>query len=252
MVHTVVGVVGASGGLGASTLAVALAVRASLRSGLCVAVDAEPDGGLDVTAGVEHLPGLRWPDLAASRGGVDGAALLADLPGQDSVRVLSGGGVARAPGSVESGLERGALAEAPAATRRQVVAALAEVCALTVLDLGRHLDLVDLCTDVVVVSGTTARQLADATALCRGGVLDLGRSLVVLRTTGREGIPAREVADHLGLPLAGVLGDDPRVRRDEVRAVMPGSRARGVVAGAADRLLDLVAGRGHAAYGVGA
>jgi hypothetical protein len=240
MVHTVVGVVGASGGLGASTLAVALAVRGSLRSGLCVVVDGDPGGGLDVTAGVEHLPGLRWPDLGQSRGTVDGAALLADLPGQDSVRVLAGS--AASPQTQP----------ASTATRRQVVAALADLCAVTVLDLGRTPDLASACTDFVLLTGTSARQLADATALLAAGVLDRARCGVVLRPTGRDGISPEEVAGHLGLPLVGVLPDDARVRRDEQRARMPGTRVRGVVAATADRVLEDLAGRAGVAYGVGA
>jgi len=58
-----VGVVGASGGLGVSTLAVALASRAGPSLGVTVCVDtagsAGARGGLDVTACLEHLPGLR-------------------------------------------------------------------------------------------------------------------------------------------------------------------------------------------------
>ena len=69
MDDVVVGVLGASGGLGASTLAVALAVRAGGRYGVAVAVDGDPArGGLDVTACLEHEAGLRWADLDRPRG----------------------------------------------------------------------------------------------------------------------------------------------------------------------------------------
>ncbi|HET6693564.1 MAG TPA: hypothetical protein VFG97_04630, partial [Pedococcus sp.] len=56
----VLGVCGSAGGLGASTLTVALALTA-VREGWkpVVAVDGSlGGGGLDVTAGAEHLPGL--------------------------------------------------------------------------------------------------------------------------------------------------------------------------------------------------
>src|SRR6476619_2946840 len=91
MDHRVMGVIGASGGLGVSSLAVALAVRAGLRVGATVAIDGAPGGGaLDVTACLEHLPGLRWPDLAAAQGALDGAALLRALPTEATTRVLAG------------------------------------------------------------------------------------------------------------------------------------------------------------------
>src|SRR5690348_11711960 len=93
MDHHVIGVMGASGGLGASTLAVALAVRAGPRTGVSVCVDGRTSGGgLDVTACLEHAPGVRWGDLADLRGEVDGAALLRALPGEGPLRVLAAGG----------------------------------------------------------------------------------------------------------------------------------------------------------------
>src|SRR6478672_5496568 len=92
MSHRVVGVIGASGGVGSSTLAVALALRATPAVGAVTCVDLVLQaGGLDVTACVEHLPGLRWPDLAGARGRLDGADLMEALPAEGPVRVLAAG-----------------------------------------------------------------------------------------------------------------------------------------------------------------
>lgn len=222
MVHAVVGVVGASGGLGASTLGVALAVRASRRFGVCVAVDARSGGGgLDVTAGLEHLPGLRWGDLAESRGEVDGAAVLTGLPHDGGLRVLAA---------------RGSRPRAP--VERAVVAGLAQVSPVTVLDLGRRFELVELCTHLVLVAGSTARRLADATAVVREPALAEVTPWLVLRTRGRDPVSGEAVAAHLDLPLAGVLREDPGVRGDEDRALVPGTRGKGSLATLADRVLD--------------
>lgn len=80
----VVAVIGASGGVGASTLAALLAARSAAPTTL---VDLAPaSGGLDVTLGIETAPGPRWPDLAAAGAG---AADLARLPRWRGVRVLS-------------------------------------------------------------------------------------------------------------------------------------------------------------------
>src|SRR3954470_8144109 len=93
MDHRVLGVIGASGGLGVSSLVVGLAQRAAGQLGATVAVDAAAGGGaLDVTACVEHLPGLRWADLVGAEGAIDGAALLRGLPTDGPVRVLAGRG----------------------------------------------------------------------------------------------------------------------------------------------------------------
>ncbi|MDR6863601.1 hypothetical protein [Phycicoccus sp. 3266] len=223
MDHHVIGVVGASGGLGASTLAVALAVRAGPLVGVTACVDGRPDvGGVDVTACVEHLPGLRWGDLADLRGRVDGAALLRALPGDGSLRVLAARGT-----------------PAGRATVRAVVEGLAGVCGLVVLDTGAAPELVDLCTSVVVLAGVSARRLADAGALVQAAALPADTHLV-LRGAHREPVAPEDVAVHLDLPLAAVLRDDARVRADEDRARLPGSRARGAVETVADRLLALV------------
>ena len=222
MDHHVIGVVGASGGLGASTLAVALAVRAGPLVGVSACVDGRPDvGGVDVTACVEHLPGLRWGELADLRGQVDGAALLRALPGEGSLRVLAARGV---PPS--------------GATVRATVEGLRTVCGLVVLDTGPRPELLDLCTAVVVLAGVSARRLADAGALVQAGLLP-GDALLVLRGARREPVAPEDVAVHLDLPLAAVLRDDPRVRGDEERARLPGSRSRGAVESVADRLLEL-------------
>jgi hypothetical protein len=222
MNHLVVGVLGASGGLGVSSLAVALAVRASRLHGVTACVDAVPEGGgLDVTACVEHLPGLRWSDLADAQGALDGAALLQDLPAEGSVRVLA----ARA--------ERPSVAVMAAA-----VSALAEVCALTVVDLGRSVEHAQWCTDVVVVSGLAARQLADASAVVPELVRQATSARLVIRAGRHDHLLPEDVAAHLDLPLAAVLADDPRALTDADRAKMPGARRASALTRAADQVLS--------------
>jgi hypothetical protein len=228
MDHRVMGVIGASGGLGASTLAVALAVRAGPHVGATVAVDGGHDGGaLDVTACLEHLPGLRWSDLAAAQGALDGAALLQALPAEGTTRVLAGS-------------HRGLTSE----VIRAALAGVARVCGVVVVDLGRSLVLADQCTELVVVSGTSARQLADASALAEP-LHGLARpASLVLRTGRADPVGPEEVAVHLDLPLAGTLRDDSRIAVDADRARVPGSRSSGALAGLADALLSAEADAG--------
>lgn len=221
MEHRVLGVVGASGGLGASTLAVALAVRAAASVGATVCVDGGFErGGLDVTACVEHVAGLRWADLTSLRGEVDGADLLQSLPTEGAVRVLAARGAAPPDRVVETCLE-----------------ALSSICALTVLDLGGSLRWAARCTDVLLLSGTTARHLADAAAMAAGLSRHRAAARLVLRTGRREAVSAEEVAVHLDLPLAATLRDDAQVVADADRARVPGSRSGGGFAGGLERLL---------------
>jgi hypothetical protein len=120
----VLAVVGASGGAGASTLAAACAVRAA-DSGRSVAlVDAAVGGaGIDVVLGIDHLPGVRWPELAGCRGRVDGLGLLPRMPRAGAVAVLAH--------SRDSPVWVGAAAE------RGVIAGLSDVLDLVVVDVPR-------------------------------------------------------------------------------------------------------------------
>ncbi|WP_406829402.1 hypothetical protein ABEG17_10380 [Pedococcus sp. KACC 23699] len=231
MEHRVLGVVGASGGLGASTLAVALAVRAAASVGATVCVDgAFERGGLDVTACLEHVAGLRWSDLVDLRGEADGADLLRSLPSAGGLRVLAARGLLPPDEVVESCLR-----------------ALSSICGLTVVDLGGSLRWVGHCSDVLLVSGVSARHLADASALAVGLSRHRASARLVLRAGRRESVTAEEVAVHLDLPLAATVRDDVQAVTDADRARVPGSRTSGSVAIAADRLLSELGVRGTGA-----
>jgi hypothetical protein len=222
MDDVVVGVLGASGGLGVSTLAVALAVRAGRRYGVAVGVDGDLlRGGLDVTACLEHQAGIRWGDLTQVEGGVDGPGLLRGLPAERNARFLAAGGTPP-DGQVVS----------------RVVAALATTASVVVLDAGTRAECLDLCTDAVLLCGTTVRQLADGAAV---GHRLHGRGLptrLVLRVRGRSTVDPEDVAFHLDLPLVATLREDARVGTDPARGRLPGSRAGDAVGAVADRVLD--------------
>lgn len=89
---TVVAVVGSGGGAGASTFAAGLALAAASRSLRTLLVDADPlGGGLDIMLGIEDAPGVRWPDLADTRGRLSAASLDQALPHIGGIAVLSCG-----------------------------------------------------------------------------------------------------------------------------------------------------------------
>ncbi|KGN39987.1 hypothetical protein N801_16860 [Knoellia aerolata DSM 18566] len=218
-------VLGASGGLGASTWSAALARRLSLHLGECVLVDADlRGGGLDMTCGIEHVPGLRWPDLARLRGTTSCERLVAALP-TGEVPVLSAGG------------RGGAVVESVVAdvldSLRGIVPVVLDVPARGGVGPGLWAD----ASAVHVVAGVSARQLADV-----GVVLsELEGSGVGLVTRSDGALPPDfdEVLEELGPPHLAHVRTDQRVRRDGECGEWPG--ARGPLRDSADRVaLDLV------------
>ena len=83
-----VGVIGALGGSGASTLACALALGPP--AGPCLLVDGDPLGpGLQTPLGWEDIAGARWPDLDRVQGRLRPGALGAALPTHGELTLLS-------------------------------------------------------------------------------------------------------------------------------------------------------------------
>ncbi len=232
---SVIVVVGASGGLGASTLSLAVGRRLAATGPPCVVVDLDlGGGGLDVTAGVEHLPGRRWPALADVRGRVDPDVLAASLPQEDGCRLLSAGGPSAGP-----------------VPERAVADVLASVTAggRVVLDTGRAPPPSAVLAEgplVLLLVSLRTRGLADADARLEA-LLDAGGTVghpPDLRLVTRGGDrPGADVVDdvvaHLGVSHLCHLPDDPRVARDAERGLWPGA-GRDAVRRAADAVVDVV------------
>jgi hypothetical protein len=232
----VIAVVGASGGLGASTLALAVGRRLAATGPASVVVDLDlVRGGLEVTAGIEHLPGRRWGDLRQVRGALPPGALPEGLPQEHGVHVLSARG--GASGEVSDAAVLAVLSAVAAGTPRLVVdlplwsPALPAVLALGPL--------------VVVLSGLRTRALADADAAVALLVdhADVHRDPVDLRLVTRgPRVPAEvldDVVAHLGIAHLHHLGDDPHVPRDAERGLFPGT-ARDEVRRCADSVVAVI------------
>ena len=221
----VTAVVGASGGLGASTLALAVGRRLAATGPPSVVVDLDLlRGGLEVTAGVEHLPGRRWDDLRHVRGRVPPATLLPLLPAEEGCAVLSARG--------------GAPPGVPEVAARDVVAALAGGPARVVLDLPLASPVLpDVLAGgalVVLLVGLRTRALADADAAV-SRLLDGPEAPGVppdLRLVTRGGRAGTDVVDevvaHLGVAHLHHLPDDPHVSRDAERGLFPGTGRDGI------------------------
>ncbi|MET9604054.1 septum site-determining protein Ssd [Streptomyces sp. NPDC006512] len=190
-----VGVIGGSGGAGASTLACALALRAARAGERTILIDGDPlGGGMDVLLGGEGAEGLRWPDFAASRGRVGAGALAESLPELHALRVLS--------------WDRGDRVVVPPAAMRSVVAAARRRGGVVVVDLPRRVDeavaevLAQLDLVLMVVPGEL-RSVAAAGRVAAGVRMVARDVRVVVRGRCPEGLDAEAVAGLLRVPLAG-------------------------------------------------
>ena len=106
-----VGVVGGSGGAGATTLACGLGQVAAAR-GPTLVVDLDPLGpGCDRVLALDDAPGVRWDSLGTASGRLSGRSLREAVPRRDGLGVL---GWASAP----SALDASAVREALSAARR--------------------------------------------------------------------------------------------------------------------------------------
>ena len=86
MTGVVVGVIGGSGGVGASSFASVLAAAAVPS----VLIDLDlAGGGADVLLGIEAVPGARWSGLQLDGGRLDPALLADGLPRWRDVAVLA-------------------------------------------------------------------------------------------------------------------------------------------------------------------
>lgn len=206
-------VLGASGGAGASTFATTAA--AGGRDGRVLLVDADPfGGGLDVLLGMESVPGARWPDLAHARGRLGAEALADALPHSGRLHVLTWG---REP--------RPALAD-------DVVAAVLDAATrgfdLVVADLPRHLDAMTELTltradCAAVVTAGRVRATTAAAMLAREVGQRCARVELVVRSVP-HGVRPEAVAEALELPLAGVLPHTRRLAAGPGEARAPSTR----------------------------
>ncbi len=208
---TVVGVVAARGGVGATTFAALLATTLARRTAT-VLVDLVGGAGLDVTLGMEAVPGPRWPDLTGA-GDVAGDHLLAALPRWGRVAVVS---TDRArPGLPPPG---------------DVLDRLGEAAGTVLLDLPPHdviarNALVDRCDLVVVVAGRDLTSVGGAVALRTALGTAAARTGVMASDARRGTLSLAELERSTGLPLLGRVPHDRSLARSAERGMLRARRA---------------------------
>ncbi len=214
----VIAFLSATGGAGASSLAAACAVHVAAQGSSSLLIDGDRlGGGIDLVLGGEEVVGVRWPELADTRGRLATAAFRLALPTMSGAAVLSWD----REGS-------------PAATRESwtsVLDAGIRGFDVTVVDLPRDLGLESAAVlnrahaVVLVVSArvrgaiAAARYLEELTALATD-----------IRVVVRErphGVRPEAIGDILGVPILGTMpvstpfvddGQLPRIPESLLRA----------------------------------
>ncbi len=218
-----IAVVGGRGGAGATTLAAALGITAARLGRRALLVDADPlGGGVDLALGGEGVSGLRWPDLAATRGRVNGTALVEALPSVGDLRVLSwdrSDGVSIPPAAMDALL--------PAAQRG---------ADLVIVDLPRRPDdaarvALDRASATLLVLPAEVRAAAAAARVAAVVAMHCDDVRVVVRGPAPGRLAAATIAESLGLPLAGSMRAEPGLAAALERGDPPAARGRGPLAG---------------------
>lgn len=189
-----IGVVGGSGGAGATTFACALG-QVAARSGPALVVDADPLGpGVDRVLGLERAPGVRWDELCRTTGRLSARALREALPASGGLGALT--------------WSTGRHDSLPAFAVREALSAARRGHDTVVVDLPRGHDplvaeVVARCDRLVVVTVPTVAGVA-AAGRVTGAYADRSRLGLVLR--GR-GLAEREVSRALGVPVLASMPD---------------------------------------------
>lgn len=220
----VVGVLGAHGGIGTTTLACVLA-RAAVAAGTTTClVGLDPAGGPDGLLGLAPTPGTRWADLSRHDGVHVPARLMTSLPRWRGVAVLGGD-------------ERGGPDPAVALA---VLDSLVQATDLIVLDLPRHVlqspALVRRCGDVVLLSGCDERATETVVAVRALRAHGLEPHLVV-RRHGAGAAEVTRLAEACAIDVAVLLREERSLRAALTRGLTPGDQGRGPLVTAARALL---------------
>ena len=216
------GVVGGSGGAGATTLACGFGQVAAVR-GPTLVVDLDPLGpGCDRVLALDDEPGVRWDSLGAVSGRLSGRSLREAVPRRDGLGVLGWS-------TVPSALDASAVREALSAARRGHDT--------VVVDLPRRGDLVAetvaRCSLVVVVVVPTVTGVAAASRWV-ASQSDLGRVRLLVRGRGAD---PRRVAALVGAPVLATMSDQRGLAEALDLGLGPVRSRHGPLAAAARELL---------------
>lgn len=223
-----IGVIGGSGGAGATTFACALAQTAG-RDGATCLLDTDPLGpGVDQVLGMERTEGIRWDALQQTTGRLGARALRDALPRRGDLGVLTFGcGGVEGPESLQPFAARAAVAAATRGHR------------LVVLDLprtggGLTEELMARCQALVVVTRANLPGLSSAARFVSRASRSGPLSLVVRGS----GLDAAEAHRLVGAPVVAAMPDQRGLDEAIDLGLGPVKSRRSVLSRAARTVLD--------------
>jgi secretion/DNA translocation related CpaE-like protein len=229
-----VGVVGGSGGAGASTFACALG-QVGARGGPALVLDLDPLGpGLDRVLGLELHDGVRWDALLQTTGRLSARSLHDAVPRRGDLGVLTW------PAGHDGSLQPFAVREALSAAQRGHD--------LVVVDLPRMVDalvteVVARCDQLLVVTVPTVPGVAAAARLA---ARLRGHTPTRLVVRG-DGVPVRDIEQAVGLPGAVTMPGQRGLSEAIDLGLGPVRSRRGPLARAAGQILGVLADARRAA-----
>ncbi|MCW2761144.1 MAG: hypothetical protein JWR85_1345 [Marmoricola sp.] len=217
-----IGVIGGSGGAGATVFAATLAQMATA-AGRTLLVDADPIGaGIDRVLGLESSDGIRWDSMLQTTGRLSSRSLREALPRTGQLSVLTW------PTDRPASLQAFAMREVLSAGRRGFDA--------VVVDLPRHRDAVvdetiSRCDHVVLVSTLTVPGVSSAARVAHRLPETPPRHLVTRGS--RAGVTPESVSRLLRIPLLAAMGDQRGLDEAINLGAGPARSRRGTLARAA-------------------
>lgn len=231
-----IGVIGGSGGAGATVFAAAMA-RVGADNEATLLVDADPLGaGVERVLGIESRAGVRWDAMQHATGRLSARSLRETLPRDGRLSVLSW------PTERMDTLQPFAMREVISAGRRGF--------ATLVIDLPRQGDAVaqetlSRCDHVLVVSTLTVPGVTAATRVVRR-VPSSTQPWLVTRAGG-GGVLAEDAATLLGIPLLAAMPDQRGLDEAISLGVGPVRSRRGALARTAQEVRSRLPDRVNAA-----
>lgn len=221
---TVIGVLGVAGGVGVSTIAVALARRWATGNPT-VLIDAVPgSGGLDLLVGAEDIPGARWPDLGFTRGAVAAKDVVAALPAMgENLFVLSAArSLVADPFVLEPAVVKAAVMSLMEGDHPMDVVVDLQVGAIAE-------EVVPVLDHLVVVVPAEVRAVAAAVSHLQELKRHQVQVSVVLRHRGWSGLDVAEVERILSTPVIAEVGTIARLPKAAEMHGLTGALPRSLV-----------------------
>lgn len=226
-----IGVLGGSGGAGATVFAAALAEMAST-SASTLLVDADPLGaGIDRVLGIEASDGIRWDSMLQTTGRLSSRSLREALPRSGRLSVLTW------PPERPAALPPFAVREVLSAGRRGFE--------VVVLDLPRHRDAVveetvSRCDHVVLLSTLTVPGVSAAAHVAERLPRTSTPQRHLVTRGARGGLAPESVSRLLRVPLAAAMGDQRGLDEAINLGAGPARSRRGTLARAARSVADTI------------